>query len=59
MPINDARMEIRLPAPMRVQVEERAESRGWTAAQYAREAIRLALKDDLNDDPRPRGKSEP
>ena len=58
MPINDARMEIRLPVPMREQVAERAGARGWTAAQYAREAIRLALKDDLNDDPRPRVTSE-
>ena len=56
MPINDARMEIRLPVPMREQVAERAGARGWTAAQYAREAIRLALKDNPNDDPRPPGK---
>lgn len=54
MAVNDARMEIRLPAPMREQVEERAESLGWTAAMYAREAIRLALRDDLKDQPQPR-----
>lgn len=58
MAVNDARVEIRLPAPMREQVEERAESRGWTVAQYAREAIRLALRDDLQGQPQPRATRE-
>jgi predicted DNA-binding protein len=43
----EARMEIRMPAHMRKQVEAVAEDRGWSAAMYAREAMRLALRDDL------------
>lgn len=47
----DTRMEIRLPAIMRAQVEAQATVRGWTAAMYAREAIRRALERDQGDGP--------
>ena len=59
MAIMDARIEVRLPALMRAQMEAQAARRGWTAAMYAREAIRLALLDDQVDHRRPRTPREP
>lgn len=55
----DARIEIRLPALLRAQMEVQAALRGWTPAMYAREAIRLALRDDLEDRGPRRGTHQP
>ena len=44
-----ARLEIRLPELMRSQVETQAAVRGWSAAMYVREAVRLALREDQAD----------
>ncbi len=44
--ICDTRLEIRMPAALRTSLEARAAERGWSAAMYAREAIRLQLLSD-------------
>lgn len=49
--MNDARLEMRLPIVMREQIEEHAARRGWSAAMYAREAIRLALLEESSPCP--------
>lgn len=36
----DARLEIRLPALLRAQLDAQAAAKGWSAAAYVREAIR-------------------
>ena len=49
MPRHDTRLEIRLPGLLRAQLEAQAAGRGWTAAMYAREAIRERLRAELED----------
>jgi hypothetical protein len=44
----EARLEIRLSAVMRAQLEAQAARRGWSAAMFTREAIRTALEADLD-----------